>query len=66
MTAIKDLRIKKGLSQQKLAEMMGTTQAAVGLWETGLRTPRAEKLPKLAEILECNIADLFEKKECKE
>lgn len=63
MTAIKDLRIKKGLSQQKLAEMMGTTQAAVGLWETGLRTPRAEKLPKLAEILGCNIADLFEKKE---
>lgn len=66
MTAIKELRIKKGLSQQELADLMDTTQAAVGLWETGLRTPRADKLPKLAEVLGCGIADLFAMPEKKE
>ena len=38
---------------------MGTSQAAVGMWETGARMPRADKLPKLAEVLGCSVADLF-------
>lgn len=29
MTAIKDYRTRKGLSQEQLARLMGTTQAAV-------------------------------------
>lgn len=59
MTAIKDLRIKKGYSQQQLAALVGTTQAAVAMWETGARFPRADKLPKLAEVLGCTVNDLF-------
>lgn len=61
MMPIKELRMKKGISQQELADRIGTTQAAVGLWEIGARIPRADKLPKLAEILDCSIADLFAK-----
>lgn len=63
MTAIKDYRTRKGLSQEQLARLMGTTQAAVAMWETGARMPRADKLPKLAEVLGCSVADLFAKKE---
>lgn len=59
MTAIKDYRIRKGLSQEQLARLMGTTQAAVAMWETGARMPRADKLPKLAEVLGCTVADLY-------
>lgn len=59
MTAIKDYRTRKGLSQEQLARLMGTTQAAVAMWETGARMPRADKLPKLAEVLGCTVADLY-------
>ena len=60
MTEIKILREKAGMTQAQLAEKMGTSQGAVALWETGARMPRADKLPKLAEILGCSIADLFD------
>lgn len=58
MTAIKNLRIKKGISQDALAKLLGTTQAAVAMWETGARMPRADKLPRLAEVLGCTVSDL--------
>jgi transcriptional regulator with XRE-family HTH domain len=63
MTAIREYRIKKGISQAQLAKLMETTQAAVAMWETGARMPRADKLPKLAEVLGCSVADLFAKPE---
>lgn len=59
MTAIKYYRAAKGLTQEELAELMGTSQAAVGMWETGARMPRADKLPKLAKALGCSVSDLF-------
>ena len=65
MTAIREYRIKKGISQAQLAKLMETTQAAVAMWETGARMPRADKLPKLAEVLGCSVADLFAKPERK-
>lgn len=63
MIAIKSLRIKKGISQDALAKLLGTTQAAVAMWEAGTRMPRADKLPKLAEVLGCSVSDLFTKSE---
>lgn len=63
MIAIKSLRIKKGISQDALAKLLGTTQAAVAMWEAGARMPRADKLPKLAEVLGCSVSDLFAKAE---
>lgn len=59
MIAIKNYRIKKGLSQAELARLMDTTQAAVAMWETGARKPRTDKLQKLAEVLGCSVSDLF-------
>lgn len=59
MQKIRDLRLKKKISQSALAEMVGTTQAAVAMWETGYRTPRTDKLLALAEALGCSVADLF-------
>ena len=40
---------------------MGVSQQAVGKWERGESLPRAEQLPKLAELLHCKIDDLFDK-----
>ena len=60
MTAIKGLRERAGLTQAQLAEKIGASQSAVALWETGARMPRSNKLQKLAEVLECTVADLFD------
>lgn len=55
----KSLRKSKGLSQAKLAELLGVEQSAVAMWEVGINNPMADKLPKIAEILGCTIDDLF-------
>lgn len=61
MQAIRDLRLRQNLSQEALAKKVGTTQAAVAMWESGARIPRTDKIPVLAEALGCNVADLFSK-----
>lgn len=63
MTAIREYRIKRAFPKPRLAKLMETSQAAVAMWETGARMPRADKLPKLAEVLGCSVADLFAKPE---
>ena len=59
MRDIKELRKKAALTQAELAEAVGVTQSTVSQWESGTAFPRADKLPKLAEVLGCSVADLF-------
>lgn len=59
MNKIKECRKAMGITQVQLAAKMNMTQAAVAMWESGVSKPRADKLPKIAEILGCSIADLF-------
>lgn len=47
---IRQLRLKKGLTQQKLAEMLNTTNATISNYETGASTPDYETLIKLSDI----------------
>ena len=47
------------MSQAALADKIGVEQKAVSLWETGVTSPRADKLPQLANVLGCEINDLF-------
>lgn len=46
---LKELRIEKGLTQDKLAEETGLSQAALARWENGLRSPAAYALIILAK-----------------
>ncbi|MBR3187661.1 MAG: helix-turn-helix domain-containing protein [Lachnospiraceae bacterium] len=43
---------QKNRTQQELAEYVGVTQAAVSHWCSGLKTPRMNKIDKIAEFLE--------------
>ena len=63
MENIRDLRTAAGLTQVKFAEAMGVTQSTVSQWESGRVLPDTAKLPKLAEVLGCSVADLFAKPE---
>lgn len=41
---IREARKRAGLSQQELAERLGTTQSVIARWETGARSPTLDAL----------------------
>lgn len=56
---IAQLRIDKGLSQDKLAWEGGLARSFIGEVERGLRNPTLINICKLAEALDVKVADLF-------
>ena len=57
---IKEKRTSLGLTHQKLAEQLAFKNASTYFkYENGTYSFKADHLPKLANILECNINDLF-------
>lgn len=52
---IADVRKMRGLSQAKLAKMLGVAQNTVSNWENGAREPDNENLKKLAQALGCTV-----------
>ena len=59
---IKEKRAESGLSQSQLALKLGVTAPAVAGCEVGRTTPKTEMLPKLAEVFDCTIDELFSEK----
>ena len=57
---LKERRLRIGMNQIELAKQMNVTQGIVSQWENKKIMPSSEKLPKLAEVLQCSIDDLFE------
>lgn len=57
------LRIKAGMSQKELADALNISQAAVTNWERGKSFPTSDKLPEIAEVLNCTLADLYGKED---
>ncbi|MBQ8163446.1 MAG: helix-turn-helix transcriptional regulator [Clostridia bacterium] len=53
------LRAEKGLSQSQLGEMLGVTNKAVSKWENGVAKPNTNLLPKIAEIFDITVEELF-------
>ena len=56
---IKHLRTARNMTQEQLAEQLGVTRAAVGMWEIGRSWPSAALLPQMADLLLCSIDDLY-------
>ena len=56
---IKMLRIRSGLTQQQVAESIGTTKSTISKYEHGLRKVNNEHLCKMAEIYEVDPLYLF-------
>jgi len=52
---VADRRAELGISQQRLAELCGTTQSAIARLESGGRPPRIDTLLRIAEALECEL-----------
>ena len=58
----KELRLAQSLTQKQFADKLGVGQSTIAMWECGGRSPRANKLPKIAKILGCSIDELFGEK----
>ncbi len=52
-------RKKLALSQERMAERIGIGQQSLSSMERGAIAPKFERLPVIAETLNCSVADLF-------
>lgn len=57
---LKEKRESLGITQPKLAEMLGVSKGAIGNWETDVNSPRAAMLYDLFKILHCDANYLFQ------
>jgi transcriptional regulator with XRE-family HTH domain len=56
---IKELRDKKGISQEELAHRAGLSRTGMGFVETGKRWPRLDTLMKVAQGLNVTVDELL-------
>lgn len=56
---IRRIRKEKGISQEKLAEICGTSASYIGLRETYKNIPKLSTIERIAEALNVNPVDLF-------
>jgi transcriptional regulator with XRE-family HTH domain len=52
---VTEQRRARGLSQQELADLTGTTQSAIARLESGGRPPRIDTLLRIANALDCEL-----------
>ena len=55
---IREIRLEKGISQQKLADEIGVTRQAISLFEKGDRDPKLETWIKLADYFGVSVGYL--------
>ena len=51
MATIRELRMRKFLTQAELAEKVGVSESTIAGWEAGRKSPRLRNIRKLAEAL---------------
>lgn len=63
MSNLKETRLAKNLTREKLGELSGVSHRMIEKYEQGIRDinkAQAETLYKIAQALECTIEDLLE------
>lgn len=56
---IRARRKQLGMTQEKLADLIGMAYQSVSRIEQGHIAPKMENLPRVAKALQCTVADLF-------
>ena len=59
---LREIRRMKGLTMKQVADMAKISEAAISLYERGLRTPNLSTAHKIADALGLTVDELFEKK----
>lgn len=55
---LKELRVRKRMTQPELARAVGVAQSQICYWESGTHTPRLKVRDRLAEALEISGEEL--------
>lgn len=63
MENLRKIRKARGLTQKQLAELVGVGESSISQYESGGKTPSFEIALKLAEVLDCESADLVSKRD---
>lgn len=53
---IKEQRLRKGMTQEELAEAMGYSRSLIARMETGRTVPNINEIKEIAKILGCTAA----------
>lgn len=56
---LKNARKNKGITQTQLGKKLGVSQAMIGQYENGSRTPKIETVQKIADALNITMLDLI-------
>jgi transcriptional regulator with XRE-family HTH domain len=56
---IQEIRIKKGMTQEALAERINISKSSISEWEACKRVPRMETLRKIAEALGVDVWEII-------
>ena len=56
---LKNIRLNRGISQKQVANYLNVSPQSVSKWEKGEALPSIEYLPRLAELLNCDINAFF-------
>ena len=59
MNIIQEKRSSLGMNQSEFSNLLGVERSTISKWETGKSLPRAELLPKIAQILNCSVDELL-------
>lgn len=52
-------KFRDDMSQEQLANRIGSTKSSISRWETGERDTTAGVLAAIAEALQCDVPDLY-------
>ncbi|MDY2647881.1 MAG: helix-turn-helix transcriptional regulator [Pyramidobacter porci] len=59
MIRLKELRQQNGLTIRQVADLLCVSQFSIIRWEKGVTSPNAEKLKKLADLLQVTPNELL-------
>ncbi len=60
---IKKIRLARGITQKKLANLLSTTQQSVGRWENNQSKPSIDQLKDMAVIFKCSVDSIINSEE---
>ncbi len=63
---IRNLRMSKNLSQERLAEIAGVHRTYIGMIERGEKNISLANIAKIAKSLNIHIYEIFQRIECQE
>lgn len=59
MYNLQQLRMREGLTQEKVARNLGLNRSTIGKWEAGDSFPRAAMIPQIAILYKCTVEDIL-------